>query len=85
MAELRAPRKTFIHETFLLSKASPVQWEVFVAALREYVASEIETSVRAAPDTALVAHGRAQALLAFRDDVSQIEKLWKQMTDPKRS
>lgn len=66
-------RDEFIIQAFRLSKEAPNAWREFEGALRAYIAEEVEKSVKASPDTALIAHGRAQALLALRDEFAKLE------------
>lgn len=50
-----------------------------MVAFNKYVIELTEEAVKASPDTALVAHGRAQAVLKLREDFNKIDELYKKV------
>ena len=72
-----SPRRELIAAMYVLSRTAPQQWQEFEQAFRAYVAGITEDAVKAQPDFALIAHGRAQAMLSLRDDFQNIEANYK--------
>ena len=63
-----------IEATHQLSRAAPAQWRAFEAAFGTYTHKILEDVVSAAPEQALTAHGKGQALLILRDLFRDIER-----------
>ena len=73
------PRVAFIENAYRLSRAAPHIWQDFLASFNAYVADQTEDAVQASPDTALIAHGRAQSLVTLRNDLKHIETLYRKI------
>jgi hypothetical protein len=78
-------RENFIIETYRLSRIAPLVWRDFETAFRAYVAEFTEAAVRTPTGDALVAHGKASALLALRDDFQKIEETYKKLLTKNQS
>lgn len=66
-------RDNFLVAAFHLSKAAPAPWYEFEIMFRAYVSDVTEMAVRGHPESALVAHGHAQGLLALRDEFANLQ------------
>ncbi len=73
----------FTEATFRLSKISPQTWGEFMQAFSAYVTLQCEDAVRAQVADALVAHGRAQAYIALREDFRNIEDSYSKLNGPR--
>lgn len=69
-------RDKFLVATLRLSRQNTLVFKEFVVAYSAYVTELVEDAVKAPTETVLTANGKAQALLALREDFRKIE------TDP---
>lgn len=56
-----------------LQTRSPEAWRAFATALTDYATAKCIEAVQSPVDAALVAHGRAQALLALNDALHDLD------------
>lgn len=66
-------RAVLIEEAFRLSKAAAPHWKAFMIALDNYATDTCREAVGAPPEFALIAHGKAQAMVAFGEMMTDIE------------
>lgn len=72
-------REQFIIDSYRLSRHAPQVWGEFLISFRMYVTERCEEALKAPPEIAHTAHGRAQSLLALRDDFQKLEDLYMQV------
>lgn len=69
----RLPEQEFLLAAHDVSTRAPDEWRAFLAAFGDYVTSKCIEAIQAPADATHVAHGRAQAMLALNDALSDLD------------
>jgi hypothetical protein len=75
------PQEKFVVEAFRLSRVSTPLWNEFQNAFELYAAKQFEDAIKAPVPDALVAHGKAQALMSLRDDFRNLEATYRKIEE----
>ena len=73
-------RNEYIRATFTLSKSDPAAWENFLVAFDTYAMSELQRSLSAPLDEAVMAVGMNRCMLQLKNDFRDIHGLMAKIT-----